>query len=471
MKPETIITLPVLLVDDELDFLKSASVTLRLGGFAVATCQNSGDVLTLMAGQRFGVVLLDIMMPENQGTQLLPEIVKAYPESPVIMLTAINNVDTAVCCMRAGAFDYLVKPVEKDRLITSVRRAMDFVEIRNENTRLKGYLLDDRLQRPELFERFVTRDRKMTAIFQYVEAIAQTPMPVLITGETGAGKELIARIIHDASGRSGEFVSVNTAGLDDSMVSDTLFGHEKGAFTGADSRREGLVAKASGGTLFLDEIGDLPRESQVKLLRLLDDRTYYPVGSDSLRQSTARIIVATNRDMVALRKEGTFRSDLYFRLQSHQIDLPPLRERPSDIPLLIDHFVERASVELKHPAPSVPQGIYALLAAYPFPGNVRELRNLIFDSVSVEKGGTLAGSFFTERLSKVTGSVKGSGVSTLFYSPEDLSRLRTLPAIKDAESMLINEALRRAGNNQTIAAQLLGMTRSALNKRLTRGKQ
>ena len=322
MRSETTSSLPVLLVDDEADFLKSASLTLRLGGCDVVTCQHSNDVLALMEQQRFGVVLLDILMPGGKGTQLLPEIIKSFPESPVIMLTALNSVETAVECMRSGAFDYLVKPVEKERLVTSVRRAIDFVEIRNENSRLKGYLLDDQLKRPELFERFITRNKNIAAIFQYIEAIAQTPMPVLITGETGVGKELIARIVHDASGREGEFVSVNVAGLDDAMVSDTLFGHQKGAFTGADSKRDGLIAKAAGGTLFLDEIGDLARESQVKLLHLLEDRTYYSVGSDSLHNSTARIIVATNRDIQALRREGNFRNDLYFRLQSHQIDVP-----------------------------------------------------------------------------------------------------------------------------------------------------
>jgi|WetSurMetagenome_2_1015567.scaffolds.fasta_scaffold00871_1 DNA-binding NtrC family response regulator len=459
---------PVLLVDDEPEFLKSASVTLRLGGFKVATCQSGGQALELLDRQKVGAILLDIMMPGGQGTQLLPDIVKAHPECPVIMLTAVNNVETAVSCMRSGAFDYLVKPVERERLITSVRRAMEYVEVRNENARLKGYLLDDRLRRPELFERFVTRDGKMAAIFQYVEAIAQTAMPVLITGETGVGKELFARIVHDASGRAGEFVTVNIAGLDDAMMSDTLFGHEKGAFTGAAAQRGGLVAKAAEGTLFLDEIGDISRESQVKLLRLLEDRTYYAGGSDSLRTSTARVIVATNQDLERLREEGAFRNDLYFRLQGHQISIPPLRERPGDIPLLADFFMEQAAAELGRAVSSLSEEAYSLLSGYSFPGNVRELKNLVFDAASMEKGTTIGASFFEGRLAKPFPAARAGAAETPRVSPADLSRMQVLPTLKDAETMLVAEALRRASNNQTIAAQLLGMTRSALNKRLIR---
>jgi DNA-binding NtrC family response regulator len=464
--------LPILLVDDEINFLKSASITLRVAGFEVSTCSRSQEVLSLMVQQRFALVLLDVMMPGTPGTALLPEIVKGFPESPVIMLTAINSVETAVECMRSGAFDYLVKPVEKDRLVTSVRRAMDFVEIRNENSRLTRYLLDDRLKRPELFERIVTRNRKMSAIFQYVEAIAQTPMPVLITGETGVGKEMIARIIHDASGRGGEYVSVNIAGLDDAMISDTLFGHEKGAFTGAAAHRDGLVAKASGGTLFLDEIGDLARESQVKLLRLLEDRTYYPVGSDSVRTSSARVIVATNKDMQALRKEGVFRNDLYFRLQSHQIDIPPLRDRKEDIPLLIDTFYEQTTRDLGRTDPvAPPPELYEVLSTYSFPGNIRELKNLVFDALSRDRAGAVSVSYVKDRLDKTPVSPGPDSSAAEQFTKDNLPRWQCLPALKDAEQMLIDEALRRSSGNQTLAAQLLGMTRSALNKRLVRGRQ
>jgi DNA-binding NtrC family response regulator len=473
MKQPIRISLPVLLVDDEPDFLQSASVTLRMSGFEAVTCQDSAMVLSMLSRQTIGIVVLDILMPACKGTQLLPEIIKTFPEIPVIMLTALNSVETAVECMRLGAFDYLVKPVEKNRLITSVRRAMDLVEIRNENRRLKDSLFTDQLKQPGLFEGFITGDAKMGMIFHYIEAIAPTSMPVLITGETGVGKELAARIIHNASGRAGEFVSVNIAGLDENMVSDTLFGHEKGAFTGAYARRDGLVAKAVDGTLFLDEIGDLAREMQIKLLRLLEERTYYPVGSDSLMRSNARVVVATNKNIAAMRKEGSFRNDLFFRLQSHQIDIPPLRKRPGDIVLLADIFCTQAAGELKKPPPAIPSEIYALLSAYTFPGNVRELKNIIYDAVSMEKSDKLSSALITEYLAK-DGSTLGSltaADTTPFTSQEDLARRPRLPTIKNAEAMLIREALKRANGNQTVAARLLGMKRSAFNKRIIRGRE
>ena len=473
MNPESIPSLPILLVDDEVDFLKSASITLRVAGFNVVTCPQSEEALSLMAQQRFAVVVLDILMPGLPGNVLLPEIVKAFPESPVIMLTAINSVETAVECMRAGAFDYLVKPVEKSRLITSVRRAAEYVDMRDENKLLTGYLLHDRLERPALFERFVTRSPRMHGIFQYIEAIAQTPMPVLITGETGVGKELVARALHDASGRIGEFVSINIAGLSDALVSDTLFGHERGAFTGADARREGLVARAAKGTLFLDEIGDLAMESQIKLLRLLEDKTYYPVGSDAPRTSNARVIVATNRELETMRQNQTFRNDLYFRLQGHQIAIPPLRDRREDIRLLIDTFCEQAAHELTKPAPTVPDELYAFLSRYGFPGNIRELKNMVFDAVSTEKNGTMSIAYFRDRLGipyETSPASSYDADSAEQFTTDKLSRLQRLPTLKDSEQMLVEEALRRSNGNQTLAAQLLGLTRSALNKRLIRAR-
>jgi len=473
MNTKSRISLPVFLVDDEVDFLQSASVTLRMSGFDVITCSESNEVMSKLSQQNIGVIMLDILMPGTKGTDLLPEIIKAFPHIPIIMLTALNSVETAVDCMRMGAFDYLLKPVEKSRLVTSVRRAMDLVDIRNENTRLKDSLFAGRLNTPELFQDFITNDPKMTTIFQYIEAIAPTSMPVLITGETGVGKEMIARIIHNASGRSGEFVTINIAGLDETMVSDTLFGHEKGAFTGADIRRDGLVAKAAGGTLFLDEIGDLAREMQVKLLRLLEDRTYYPVGSDCLRQSNARIVVATNRDILEMRRDGSFRNDLYFRLQSHQVDIPPLRKRPKDIPCLAEHFCTKASTELKKDKPCFSNELFALLCSYDFPGNVRELKNMIFDAVSMEKTKTLSASYISAHLAK-NGHMQTSAANvdfSAFCTTQELAGQIKLPFLKDAESMLIDEALKRANGNQTIAAQLLGMTRSALNKRIVRERQ
>ena len=462
-------TYPVLLVDDEVQFLQSAAITLRVAGFDVTTCANSKEVLDIVAGRQFGAVVLDVLMPEPSGKMLLPQIAGKSPATQVVMLTAVNDVETAVTCMRQGAFDYLVKPVEKDRLVTTVRRALDMVELRSENVLLKDRLLRNRLEYPEVFENIITRDQRMVAIFQYIEAIAQTRMPVLIQGETGTGKELVARAIHQASGLVGDFISVNIAGLGDALFCDTLFGHERGAFTGAQDKREGLVSKARGGTLFLDEIGDLSTESQIKLLRLIEERSYYPAGSDTQRTTDARFVVATNRDLAKLQKDAVFRADLYFRLDAHKIDLPPLCERREDIPLLVDAFIEEAAQQLKKEPPRVPEPLYALLQKYSFPGNVRELRNMIIDAVSVAKTPTLDEAYFMERLQKnqtVCPEIHKSGE----FNKEALSRWSQLPSLKEAEQMLVDEALRRSKGNQTIAAQFLGMTRSALNKRLTRAK-
>ncbi|MBN1131343.1 MAG: sigma-54-dependent Fis family transcriptional regulator [Chitinispirillaceae bacterium] len=460
---------PVLLVDDEVQFLQSAAITLRVAGFDVTVCSNSREVVALAAEREFGAIMLDILMPGLSGTALLPELKRTAPHSQVIMVTAVTDVETAVACMRQGAFDYLVKPVEKDRLVTTVRRAIDMVELNHENISLRDHLLRNQLEHPETFEPIVTRDRSMIAIFQYIEAIAQTRMPVLVKGETGTGKELVAQAIHRASGRKGEFVSVNASGLGDALFCDTLFGHERGAFTSADGRREGLVAKAAGGTMFLDEIGDLALETQVKLLRLLEERTYYAMGSDTQRITDARFVVATNCDLASLQKEGRFRSDLYYRLEAHNIELPPLRARRNDLPLLIDCFVEVAAQQLGKNPPSVPASVYPALESHPFPGNVRELRNMIFDAVSVCAGPALDETYFFDRLQKNL-AFSSQQHPPGDFSREALSRLSSLPSLKEAEQMLIEEALQRSNGNQTMAASFLGMTRSALNKRLTRAK-
>ena len=384
-------------------------------------------------------------------------------------MTANQEVETAVNCMKEGAFDYLVKPVEESRFVSSVKRALELRSLRRQVDALKHYLISDNLEHGEAFAPIVTVSRKMRALFQYLEAVAGSGEPVLITGETGVGKELLAEAAHRLSGRAGPFIAINLAGLDDTLFSDTLFGHRKGAYSGADSTREGMIARAAKGTLFLDEIGDLKPASQVKLLRLLQERQYYPLGSDVPKISNARILCATNCDLNELIAQERFRSDLYFRLSVHQVEVPALRSRKEDIPVLLRHFVEEAAHSLDKKSPAVPPELLTLLSNYHFPGNIRELRAMVFDTVARHRSGR---TLSVKHLYKIIKSKQvASGLerpSTMKTAKSDMEeRFLTL---KEAEQKHIDDALKRANGNQGIAATLLGISRPALNRRLSRSK-
>ncbi len=463
---------PVIIVDDEEHFLLSVVVTLSSNGINnVKECQDSREVMGLVTEQDYSVMLLDLSMPHKSGVDLLPAITQEYPNMPVIMVTAVNEVETAVECMKLGAFDYLVKPVDEARLVTTLKRAIKFRDVQNENTLLKKYLLTDKLDHPDQFAEIITNDKNMRSIFQYVEAIGATSLPILITGETGVGKELVAQAVHYVSGRPGEFMPVNVAGVDDTLFSDTLFGHKKGGFTGADRDRMGLIEQAASGTLFLDEIGDLSLESQVKLLRLLQEAKYYPIGADTPKLTDARIVVATNSDIEARQLDGNFRKDLYYRLQAHHIHIPPLRDRKDDIPILVEHFLTKAGNSLNKKRPTPPRELMSLLRNYQFPGNVRELEGMIFDAVSRHKSGILSMESFKDKIrskdidqSEISADESGAAQ----YGEVRMEFPDQLPSLRLMERMLVSEALRRADGNQTIAAQLLGLTRRALNNRLNR---
>lgn len=307
----------------------------------------------------------------------------------------------------------------------------------------------------------------MRAIFQYIEVIAKSDQPILITGETGVGKELVARSIGILSGRKGAFVTVNAAGLDDTMFSDTLFGHKKGAFTGADQPRDGLICTAAGGTLFLDEIGDLNETSQIKLLRLIQEQEFYPVGSDVLKKTDARLIVATNKNISELIESGRFRKDLYYRLCAHHIHIPPLRERREDLPDLLEHFLDKASKKLKKPKPVPSREVTALLATYHFEGNVRELHAMVSDAVARHTSGLLtldcfvglAGKESTQRNTELF--VPNKEVDDILYA-----FFGRFPTLKEMEDYLTASALNLTSGNQRSASQLLGIARQTLSKRI-----
>jgi DNA-binding NtrC family response regulator len=455
------------MVDDEMQTLNSFDFVLRSASMNhTIRCQDSRKVMAIFSSQEIEVVLLDLSMPYLSGEELLSMVTKDFPEVPIIVITGSNDVDTAVRCMKSGAFDYMVKPVEKSRLISGVKRAIEIRELQRENKWLRAHVLSDKVEHPDVFSEIITNSPAMKSIFQYIEAISPSPQPVLITGETGVGKELVARAIHRLSHRSGPFVPVNVAGLDDNVFADTLFGHRKGAFTGADQTRGGMVEQASGGTLFLDEIGDLSPSSQVKLLRLSQDGEFFPLGSDVARRSDARLLVATNQDLTALQSSGRFRKDLYYRLCAHHVHLPALRERREDLPLLIDYFLETASQTLGKKKPTPPRELSILLSTYHFPGNIRELQSLILDAVSSHQSGKLSLEVFK---SYIRQKHPAFDVDSKPLPPgEDflISFSEQLPTFKQAEQSLLTEAMKRAKGNQAIAAQILGITRQALNKRL-----
>lgn len=329
-------------------------------------------------------------------------------------------------------------------------------------------ILSSSLKNPGAFAEIITVNARMIAVLRQLEDISITGQPVLITGETGVGKELFAKAVHRLSGLGGDFVPVNVAGLDDNVFSDTLFGHVKGAFTGADRLRRGMVDKALGGTLFLDEIGDLSPASQVKLLRLLQEREYLPLGGDDYKKSQARIVTATNADLWAFQRTGQFRSDLNYRLRTHHVNIPPLRERLDDLPLLLDHFFELAARIFGKKRPTPPKELLPLLAGYSFPGNVRELQGMVFDAVSRHQDKILPLATFHEHVARYheNNFISKKGRSNIDDLP--IPFCNKFPTIKEATRLLVLEAMKQTDGNQGVAARLLGISRQALNKRLNR---
>lgn len=469
MKKQLISSLPLLLVDDEPSWLRTLTVTLKsaAGINNIVPCMNSRNVMSVLAEQKIGLVLLDLTMPYLSGEELLQMISREYPQIPVIILSGMNQLETAVNCMKLGAFDYFVKTSEKERLITGIRRALEIRALREENLALQKGVLQYQPEHTEAFSDTITVSRNMHAVFKYIEAVAPSSEPLLIRGETGVGKELIAKAVHRI-GRSGKpWVAVNVGGLDDSIFSDTLFGHCRGAFTGADRDRAGVLEKAQGGTLFLDEIGDLSLSSQVKLLRLLQEREFLPLGSDSGKKSTARILCATNQNLEENISTGKFRKDLYYRLSAHQVHIPPLRERPEDIPLLVQHFLREAAESLKKGLPSVPKTALAQLSGYAFPGNIRELRALIFNASSLHQTGELSWDLFSGLTKSAAHAWEASPPCPKKTSPSIVPiPPGPLPTLQDAGDLLVAEALRRSNGNITAAADILGITRQGLTKRL-----
>lgn len=451
---------PILVIDDEESILLSIDTTLQLAGMNnILTCNDSRQVLGIVKKKPPCVILLDLNMPHIHGEAILDQIQKHLPETPVIIITGRIDAETAVNCMKSGAFDYIVKPVDENRLVASVKKSLLYSELHRENLALKDKLKRQDQKRPLAFKEIISQSPKMEALFAYAISVASTRHPVLIRGETGTGKELMARAIHMLSKTPGEFVAVNVAGLDDNMFSDTLFGHAKGAFTGADTSRPGLIERATEGTLFLDEIGDLNSNSQIKLLRLLQEKEYLPIGQDEYSSSSARIITSTHVDLWQRQQDGQFREDLHYRLRTHRITLPPLRERKEDLLLLCTYFAKNCAASLDKKCPTFPPEMVPLLATYNFPGNIRELQAMMFDAIAQNSNGILPLSSLKKHINR----------TRLTKTPIDsipITFADPLPTLKEATQLLIDEAMKRSKNNQSTAATMLGISQQALSKRL-----
>jgi DNA-binding NtrC family response regulator len=371
-------TKTVLVVDDDPTQRRLISAVLERDGFVVATADGGGQAVDkLVAGQAADVILLDLVMPDMSGVAALQEMRARGFLQPVIVLTASGSIDTVVQAMQAGAQDFLVKPASPERIAVSIRNALKLGELTREVDRLKK-----KASGQVTFDDLIGTSPAMTQVKRMGERAARSAIPILITGESGVGKELIARALHGGSDRAGKpFIAVNCGAIPANLVESILFGHEKGSFTGAHERHVGKFQEANGGTLFLDEVGELPLDTQVKLLRALQEGEVDPVGAKRSIKIDVRVVSATNRDLALAVKEGRFREDLYYRLNVFPIEAPALRERREDVPALVDHFVRRFNVEEGKGVAGATTETLQMLMAYDWPGNVRQLENAVYRAI------------------------------------------------------------------------------------------
>ncbi len=428
----------------------------------VHTIEDPRKLDEMLAAAPMSVVLLDLNMPHISGMDALKKIRTDYPELPVIVVTAEDSIETAVECMQLGANNFMTKPIEPNRVKVAVRNALQLVGLKREVEELSHHLLERNLENPDAFTEIITSSDAMKDVFRYVEAISGSDKSVLITGESGTGKELLARSLHRVSCPDDPFVAVNVAGLDDTMFSDTLFGHARGAYTGAQTSREGLALKAERGILFLDEIGDLPQASQTKLLRIIQECEFYPLGIDEPKRFEARVVAATNVDLEQRVEEGTFRQDLYYRLLTHTIRIPPLRERREDIPLLAEHFNKEASASLNIGHTALSREVINRLVTFEYPGNIRELQSLIYDAVSRSQASGITVESLERKSDSKTSSLRPHQEVSWDSIVGCFGRF---PTLREAEECLIEIAMKQSGGNQSSAAELLGVSQSTMSRR------
>jgi len=432
----------ILIVDDEPSYRKILKLLFEAEGHSVRTAENGKDALLQIEDLPCDLIVSDVRMPDMDGIELLAAARETFPEICVVLMTAFGTIDTAREAFRLGADDFIQKPFQNDELRLIVQRALERQSLLRENRDLK------KLKRKNEASRILGKSESIRKLLSLIEVVAKEPSTVLITGESGTGKELVAQSIHQFSGRSeNPFVAINCGAIPENLIEAELFGYMKGAFTGATSNSKGLFEAAQGGTIFLDEIGELPLHMQVKLLRVLQEKRIRPLGSTKEITVDARVIAATNRDLLKMIDEGTFRQDLYYRLAVIPMRIPSLTERREDIATLAINFVERFSSETGKTISLCKEGI-AILESRDWPGNVRELENLMERAVALTASGEVID---TELL-------REAGARTRSSSTSEIGEGFNLPAhLNEIEKSLVTDALERSGGNQTKAAALLGI--------------
>ena len=435
----------ILVVDDELSMREFVSILLEREGYEVVTAADALTALERLSASEIDLVISDVQMPGLSGLDLLARIKEQTPDTAVLLITAFSTAEQAVEAMKLGAYNYLAKPFKVDELKVQVRNALEKRDLRRENRQLR-----EKAGVCSGFGGIVGTSQRMKEVFALLKKVAESNSTVLISGESGTGKELAARAIHEASQRSNKpFVAVNCGAIPENLIESELFGHVKGAFTGAVSERAGLFEQANGGTVFLDEIGELPLSMQTRLLRVIQERELRRVGGSNTKKVDVRLLAASNRDLAQQVKEGSFREDLYYRINVVQVVMPPLRERVEDIPLLVEYLVR------KHAgcsSASITSEALKALMAYQFPGNVRELENIIERSLVLDREQIGLDSLPDQ----VRGAIKRFDLHSAVEIPDDGIELES--ALEHLEKQYLVKALEKSGGSKTRAADLLGMS-------------
>ena len=442
----------ILIVEDEAKMRRLLELNLGEDGFGTLSAGDAEAGLKLLRENTVDLVVTDLKLPGMNGLEFLQTIKRQNAAMPVVVMTAFGSVETAVEAMKAGASDYVLKPFSLGEMRMVIRKELDVHNLREENRSLRE-ALGKRYAHPNI----VARSPKMQEVLAMLERVAPTNSTVLLGGESGVGKDLIARAIHEKSRRaSGPFIKINSTAIPENLLESELFGYEKGAFTGANNSKPGKFELADKGTLFLDEIGDVPPATQVKLLRVLQEREFERLGGTRTVKVDVRLIAATNRDLREALEQGTFREDLYYRLNVVPIDIAPLRQRKEDIPELVNLFISRFAADSGKPVKSITPEAMQILVNYHWPGNVRELQNIIERACALAKGTVLeaADIHLDVRPAKAANGTSG-------FLPEGMT-------LEHWEDEMIREALRRANGNKSQAARLLGLSRNALRYRLSK---